>query len=499
MKPVVVVGTPTVVRVRLARGQIATSDGAVADHADVRVDPLREVEVTLVPRGFRFAVGARRTRRLRLPSGSGEAEVRFRIIGVEPGRGEVSIVVRQQAELPLATLRLTAQIVNADGNGLTGLARQTAAVATPDPRIAALPTIRIDEELVGGRSTLHLAVAVGGRSHRFTTKLRDKSAYVASVYAQVAGLREELGQAPEADRPEAARRRMQQIGASLFEDLFDRRARELLWEHRDELDGLIVQTTGEVDLPWEIVHVTEPGTVAAGEPRFLAGYGLTRWVYDTAHPTSIPIRPGRARYLVPVYTAPRLVLRHTGAEGDGIRSRFGARPIEPDEARALGGLVAGGFDLLHFAGHGHWSAETARRQELLLGAFDADSPVNGSAYTDDDARHDLPDHPIPDAAGGPLVFLNACDVGRLPAGDIGLGGFPEAFLRGGAGAFVGCSWSVGDEPASRFVEAFYDALLAGRTISAATREARATARAEGDLSDLAYTVYAHPDARIRVG
>jgi hypothetical protein len=498
MKPVAVVGTPTVVRVRLSREPITASDGVVADHAEIRIDPERDVEVTLVPRGFRFAAGTRHTRRLRLPAAGGEAEVRFRIVGVEPGPGEVSVVVRQSTELPLATLRLTARIVHADGNGQVGIARQTAAVAPPDPHVASLPTIRVDEELVGGRSTLRIAVAVGGTTHRFSTKLRDKPAFVANVYAGVAGLRDELGRTPTAERAAVARGRMQQLGAALFESLFDRRARELLWQHRDELDGLVVQTTGEVDIPWEIVHITEPGTTAAGEPRFLAGYGLTRWVYDTAHPTEIPIRHGRARYLCPVYAAPGLVLRHTGAEGDGIRSRFTALAIEPDDAGAFGGLLSHGFDLLHFAGHGHWSAATARRQELLLGGFDADAPAAGSSYTDGDARRDLPDHPIPDAAGGPLVFLNACDVGRLPAGDVGLGGFPEAFLRGGAGAFIGCAWSVGDEPAGRFVDAFYDALLAGGTIASATREARAAARAEGDLSDLAYTVYAHPDARIRV-
>jgi hypothetical protein len=97
------------------------------------------------------------------------------------------------------------------------------------------------------------------------------------------------------------------------------------------------------------------------------------------------------------------------------------------------------------------------------------------------------------------VILDASDLGRLPPPDaVGLGGFPEAFLRGGAGAFIGCAWSVGHEPGGRFVDAFSDALLAGGTIASATREARAAAHAAGDLSDLAYTVFAHPEARVRV-
>ncbi len=509
MKPVAVLGSPMIVRARIARQPMAASDAGVAGHGDIRIDPDRDVEVTLVPRGFRFATGTRHTRRLRLPPAGADTEVRFRIVGVEPGHGEVSIVVRQSTELPLATLRLTARIVHADGSGQVGVARQTADLVPPDPRVASRPTIRVDEELVGGRSTLRLAVAVGGATHRFSTRLHDKPAFVAAVFAGIAGLRDELGGTPTAERTAVARRRMQQLGAGLFESLFDRRARELLWQHRDELDGLVVQTTGEVDIPWEIVHVTEPGTsatapgvgagAAVSEPRFLAGYGLTRWVYDTAHPTELRIRHGRAHFLYPAYTAPGLVLGRTGADGEGIRSHFAARAVEPADAGALGGLLSHGFDLLHLAGHLRWSPTTPRRQELLLGGFDPDAPVAGSSYSDGDARRDLPDHPIPDAAGGPVVILDASDLGRLPPPDaVGLGGFPEAFLRGGAGAFIGCAWSVGHEPGGRFGDAFSDALLAGGTIASATREARAAARAAGDLSDLAYTVFAHPEARVRV-
>ncbi|HET6673538.1 MAG TPA: CHAT domain-containing protein, partial [Agromyces sp.] len=115
-------------------------------------------------------------------------------------------------------------------------------------------------------------------------------------------------------------------------------------------------------------------------------------------------------------------------------------------------------------------------------------------------RRDLPDRGVTDAAAaGPLVFLNACDLGRLPSGPASLGGFPEAFLRGGAAAFVGCSWAVGDDPASTFVHTFYETLADGTaTIAEAARAARRAARDASDLTDLAYAVYAHPRARIRI-
>jgi len=99
----------------------------------------------------------------------------------------------------------------------------------------------------------------------------------------------------------------------------------------------------------------------------------------------------------------------------------------------------------------------------------------------------------------PLVFLNACQAGRLGYKLTGIGGFAQAFLRAGAGAFVGTLWSVGDEPAFTFGKAFYDALLTGKSISETTTLARDAARTAGDATWLAYAVYAHPHARLTQG
>ena len=49
-----------------------------------------------------------------------------------------------------------------------------------------------------------------------------------------------------------------------------------------------------------------------------------------------------------------------------------------------------------------------------------------------------------------MVVLNACQVGRTGYQSTSIGGFAEAFLKGGAGAFVGTLWSVGDQPPSTF-------------------------------------------------
>ena len=72
-----------------------------------------------------------------------------------------------------------------------------------------------------------------------------------------------------------------------------------------------------------------------------------------------------------------------------------------------------------------------------------------------------------------MVVLNACDLGRIPSGPATPTGFARTFLHWGAGAFIGCSWPVGDQPAAEFADAFYDGLVAQHlTIREAAMAAR---------------------------
>lgn len=95
-----------------------------------------------------------------------------------------------------------------------------------------------------------------------------------------------------------------------------------------------------------------------------------------------------------------------------------------------------------------------------------------------------------------MVVVNACQSGRLGFKLTGVGGFAEAFLRRGAGAFVGTLWSVSDQPARTFTEMLYTSLLDGSTLAAATVAAREKARTAGEGSWLAYVVYGHPFTRL---
>lgn len=106
----------------------------------------------------------------------------------------------------------------------------------------------------------------------------------------------------------------------------------------------------------------------------------------------------------------------------------------------------------------------------------------------------------------PLVIVNACQTGRAGYTLSEVGGFASAFLgtregsgdsRGQAAGFVGALWSVGDQTAATFVIALYEGLRQGKTMADASCAARAAARAAGEPTWLAYTVYANPRLTVR--
>jgi CHAT domain-containing protein len=87
----------------------------------------------------------------------------------------------------------------------------------------------------------------------------------------------------------------------------------------------------------------------------------------------------------------------------------------------------------------------------------------------------------------------------------GLGGWAKVLVQNcKVGALLAPMWSVNDKLARQFAEKFYDALQKpGCTLAQAARQARQALReaalhdptAPQDPTWLAYSVYAHPNAR----
>jgi hypothetical protein len=390
-------------------------------------------------------------------------------------------------------------IVEPDDDLDDGEPQLAAASLIPPPRaLADLPTIAIDETFTRGRSRLRITATVQGRTQTHEVDL-DKVDMIDGVYNDVREIRRKLGKSRDAQDMATAHAALRESGSKLAEQLFGEEIGALLWRRRNHLTHLVVQSSGEVDIPWEIVHLVPP----SGRPddvrtNFLGDKGLTRWVYDTARPTELPVRVDRVIGIAPDYADPDLKLARTQEELRALRKYLTGQGRVVETKDDLRTAIKEGFDLVHFAGHGRWRETDPRGQEIAFAAFMSANDDGTASYRDADARQDVPELDDPTAAESqPIVFLSACDVGRLRAGAAGLGGFAEVFLRGGVGVFIGCSWAVQDDAASAFVKTFYRlALEQGVTLGEATLAARRAAHRAGDLNALAFTVFGDPRARL---
>jgi len=181
-------------------------------------------------------------------------------------------------------------------------------------------------------------------------------------------------------------------------------------------------------------------------------------------------------------------------EAGYLKERFGARSVTATPTGVERLLRGGGFDLLHFSGHGAARSEDIAEAKVLLKGLRRGAKVTEQYLSATDVSQNL-DWADPDL-GGPLVVLNACQTGRSGELFTTVGGFAKAFLDAGASAFVSCLWSVQEEPARVFVETLYEELLKGTPMARASALAREAAREADDPTWLAYVVYARPDAAL---
>ncbi len=482
------VGVASTLRVRLSRKEIEAAAGMAQGRASFLVVAERPLSVQVVPtRNVR--VDGPDSDVFALPVGGGTSELSFAVTPLDVGPVAVTVVVRQ-GTVPLGSVVVTADAVD------PGVAPRAAnpsvasvGVGLDAPELETVSRLEIFETERRGKTvyvyTLRLP-ALGICERYESPPLGDREGFVAAIFSQV-----EQGWAENADRPKAFLSQLQDVGASLFEQLFPQELQGLLWRHRAELDNLMV-FADEPFIPWELVHLKPPVGPRQKRPDFLGQRGLVRWQFVGFPGTTLRARPGRVRSLCPSYLDPAYVLTQTAAEERFLTDRLAATPVGPgaDDVRTL--LRSGDFDLLHFAGHGQAKGSDITTASILLAGRKRGTTIVPQLLTAtavaENARLRGPD------GTGPLVVLNACQVGRGGQQLSTLGGFARAFLAAGASAFVSSLWSVGDEPARAFVESFYEELLGGATVAAAAVRAREKARASGDATWLAYVVFARPDA-----
>jgi hypothetical protein len=335
--------------------------------------------------------------------------------------------------------------------------------------------------------------------------LQSPEGYAAELYRAIASLVDAEDPAAQAVLGKRLRipvddvdRSIKKLGQSLWKHLIPDELKALYAAERAAWsDKTLLIQSDEPHLPWELVWPYDARGQWQDDAPWCCTLHMTRWLRKDGGGNGNETPPGdlslgRLAVLAPTYA---LLPNLKGAQQEqelllALAAQYGLRDVSPATPTwgAVMDLLEGrGYDWVHAAAHGNFYAA----------APDADSAL---WLTKDRAL--TPDHMVGGeieahlGAQRPGFFFNACQVGRQGWALTRIGGWANALISAGAGIFVGPLWEVKDNSALEFARVFYGALLSNETVARAARQARLAARAAGDPTWLAYSVYAHPNARL---
>ena len=271
----------------------------------------------------------------------------------------------------------------------------------------------------------------------------------------------------------------------------------------------VLLLTEELYVPWELGTIEPPlSTSWGGSSPFLGAHAaIGRWPLSEQKPRPSPrshvdVRAGAvvtADYTgVPGWGR----LDHALTEASAVAQLFSppATSVRPDLVSVID-LLRGSpqADVLHVALHGQFDAQGDQEGIVLL-TSDGSGAVKPTFLTPIEVENG-------DLDAGPLVFLNACQVGADKRVLGSYGGFATTLLRIGAGAVVAPLWNIDDDVACSVAEDFYAQTWtaaqpvgigeAMRSIRAQYTEAAVEAGTPGVTATLvAFQVFGHPRLRL---
>jgi CHAT domain/Ternary complex associated domain 7 len=419
-----------------------------------------------------------------LTVGEGDAlPHRFVFRATEAGTGEIRVLAFVGAQ-PLGMLTLTAAIGAAaapvDGRRRTRTAPLAEVVVT-EPDL----TLLILEGRDNGRTVLTMRLTASDPGENLYLKLFepvqlrvDPAVYFADLFDDIDGL-----DLRTADARQIADERLAAKGATLFTTVFPVDLQRELWRLRDRITSVQILSE-EPWIPWEICRLSgEDDTGRLQEGPFLCeAFALTRWLPGI--PRRLRLTLDNMAVVVPADSGLAFAAQEWQYLQSLAKDGRAVKRIDAGFVEVRRELASGVYDGWHFSGHGAARSKDPNRSAIYLN--------NKQAFT-------------PEELGGvvrnlgrakPLVFLNACQVGRSGMSLTDIGGWARQFLYAGASGFVGAYWSVYDQAALNFAKALYDRLLDGVPIGRATQEARVEVKSDGDPTWLAYTVFADPLAAV---
>ncbi len=446
-----------------------------------------QLDVLVQPRkGFTIEGTDRGT--IEIPAEGEGLPLQFKLRAVDTGRGLIRVLAFHKGEslgvIELAPL-VEAQPAAAAATPSAELIRRrhATALASPSPQVPDLAML-IQERESGGSKTFSILLTATdttlGLNYKefgpFKLEL-DPGKFFADFFQEI----EELP----LDTPEqqaVAERKLAAKGSYLADALLPAELQKTLWDVRDQIKSVIVQSE-EPWIPWELCKPSgKEGARVVDGPFLSEAYAITRWTPGIGFRRPLSLK--NIALVVPADSG----LALAAEERDYVLSLAGSArkvtAITPTFADVQDAFFAGTYDGWHFSGHGVAQDANPDRNAIIL--------TGDERFTPEDLSGKAMNIGIP----RPLVFINACQVGRSGMALTGIGGWARRFLGAGASAFIGAYWSVYDEPAFGFAKELYTQLLAGKPIGEATRAARAAIRGKGDPTWLAYAVFADPLATV---
>jgi len=281
---------------------------------------------------------------------------------------------------------------------------------------------------------------------------------------------------------ELNKRKMENIGAGLYEALFSTDLKSFYWQKMHNRMKNVMLVSKEPWIPWELVRPISEGKGRKQEHKFFCEqFNLTRWIGEAVSSEYIYVDE-----IALVVESSKLPSARK--EVAAIKNLFVGKSVaeyRPTSADLMNIIDARGCSLLHIISHGEYDKNNPDRSPLILAKNERFTPANIG-------------HENALSKSKPFVFLNACNTGNTGYTLTGIGGWPEAFvLRASCSCFIGTLWATVDESAYRFAEELYRGLLEGLTIGEAVRKARGSIRTDPtDPTWLSYVVYADPMAKI---